>query len=417
MCRENQPFFGPKTSQTLIVLCVYQQLNGIFYDSIFSAQILLERIIGGLAMSAVKPYNSRLSASAPLSHNSQLNRFLSSAPKRQSVFCVCSQRLARTPGRGRSLRRGRKGFQRKTSQIFRIFRPFPLLLAAFWFYSCDPESSSGSAAKCSGGEPKGEARYTLTPAAPPFTLTIAECVTAITEGEFSTKEDVLSITGELLAKVPTRLKGKLGAESDRVVNNIVLPSTLTSIGDFAFYSHLKVWGKITIPKRVRRIGKYSFVYLGNESVLQPMKVEFAKLSQLVAIGESAFESAKSETLKLPESIETLGNRAFANLIGLKASSSFTIPAKVTKIGGYSFIPVSGTANITGTLTIASPYLTKANLGTNLFTYVNRRGGGFRASNFTIIKLHKAVYESYTEAERNAIFGTGATYQDLDGNAH
>ena len=150
-------------------------------------------------------------------------------------------------------------------------------------------------------------------------------------------------------------------------------------------------GKITIPKRVQKIGAESFLSLGAESFSTPMTIEFEGSSQLVAIGERAFEFARANNvLKLPESLETIGNRAFANLAGTTATSSFTIPGKVKNIEEYLFIPYSGTANITGTLTIASPYLTQANPGINLFMYANRRGGGFHPGNFTTIQLHKAV---------------------------
>ena len=158
-------------------------------------------------------------------------------------------------------------------------------------------------------------------------------------------------------------------------------------GYIAFFNHRKVRGNI--PKRVQKIGAESFLSLGAESFSTPMAIESEEPSQLVAIGERAFEFANN-VLKLPESLETIGNRAFANLAGTTATSSFMIPGKVKNIGKYLFIPYSGTANITGTLTIASPYLTKANLGINLFMYANRRGGGFHPGNFTTIQLHKAV---------------------------
>ena len=71
-------------------------------------------------------------------------------------------------------------------------------------------------------------------------------------------------------------------------------------------------GKISIPKRVQKIGAESFLYLGAESLSTPMTIEFEESSQLVGIGERVFEFANN-VLKLPESLETIGNRAFAQM--------------------------------------------------------------------------------------------------------
>ena len=79
----------------------------------------------------------------------------------------------------------------------------------------------------------------------------------------------------------------------------------------------------------------------------------------------------------------------------------------------AFLSTGGVPPITGTLTISSLHLTKPNLGDNLFT-----PDWLTANNFTTIKLHQAVYDSYEKAELQAIFGPGTiTYQKLDGTPH
>ena len=72
-------------------------------------------------------------------------------------------------------------------------------------------------------------------------------------------------------------------------------------GYIAFFNHRKVQGKI--PRRVQKIGAESFLSLGAESFSTPMTIEFEGSSQLVAIGERAFEFANN-VLKLPELLET-----------------------------------------------------------------------------------------------------------------
>ena len=279
-------------------------------------------------------------------------------------------------------------------------------------YSCNPDSSSsGSTTKCSGGEPKGEARYKLAKKGT-YTLTIAECVTAITKGEFS----AVTSTGSGARKKDfnTQLAGKLGTKPEEAVTTIVLPSTLLTIGDYAFYGHNRINGRVMIPKQIRTIGENSFYNLGSVwGSTSHVTIEFEEPSQLTAIGKDAFAFANIRELKLPESLETIGTGAFSNLTHLISTNRFTIPGNVKVLSPAAFLVIRNPA-IGGTLTIESRHLVKPNLGENLFILANTGV----ASNFTTaIKLHKAVYDSYTNAELNNIFGTGATYQKLDGTTH
>ena len=192
-------------------------------------------------------------------------------------------------------------------------------------------------------------------------------------------------------------------------------------GDYAFYNHRKVKETFTVPKQVQSIGISSFYGLGAES--SSLIIEFAEPSSLVTIGEKAFNQARTSVLKLPQSLETIGTNAFLDLTGVSAATTFTIPANVKKIGALGFGNSSNQA-IKGTLTIESPHLVRTptdktqnrtgNLGNSLFIFVIPPT---KPSNFTTIKLPKVVYDSYTAADLNTIFGTGATYQDLDGNDH
>ena len=71
-------------------------------------------------------------------------------------------------------------------------------------------------------------------------------------------------------------------------------------------------------------------------------------------------------------------------------------------------------NITGTLTIKSQALAKTAAHTPLENHLFIVPGIETVSNFDTIELYKQVYCSYTETERNSIFGTGAAYTSLDG---
>ena len=92
-----------------------------------------------------------------------------------------------------------------------------------------------------------------------------------------------------------------------------------------------------------------------------------------------------------------------------------IPENVKKLGNHVF----GTnTTFQGTLTIESPHLVRTpadtaqpktgRLGNNLFFHFTL----FPTSPFTQIILHKRVFDSYTQTDLNAIFGTGGSYVDI-----
>ena len=203
--------------------------------------------------------------------------------------------------------------------------------------------------------------------------------------------------------MPTRLKGKLGA--GKSIRQIILPSTIVAIEDFAFFGHRLVRKTLTIPKNVETIGEYSFTYLGeNIARSLALDVTFEKGSRLKTIKKYAFASAYLNSIHLPEKLETIGEEAFGNT-AVKSMSSFTIPSKVTSIGDLAFLRIF--AGRTVELTIMSPKIT---LGTNLFV-VNAT-----ETPFSTIKLHEDVYKSYTKSQLANRFGAVTAYQKLDGKA-
>ena len=282
----------------------------------------------------------------------------------------------------------------------------------FALVSCDPPKSS-SPKPCTRAD-----RFTLTKKVDnTYTLTICEGVQTIAEGEFSAVESIGS--GAKKKDLATRLKDQLGGTPQEAVTAIVLPSTLQTIGDYAFTEHKKVTGTFTVPKQVQSIGEYAFQSLGFSAA--SLDIAFPTDSQLTVIKENAFNFARTNNLILPKSVEIIEKFAFSQLRGANIDS-FKIPQNVKKIGGGAFR--KSPVNFSGILTIESTHLvrTPANttqprtgtMGVQLFV---DQTFGPRPTNFTAIKLPKAVYDSYTAAELNTIFGTGATYQDLDGNDH
>ena len=243
-----------------------------------------------------------------------------------------------------------------------------------------------------------------------YTLAVAEGVTTVAKGEFSSRGGSVGGTGGIpKTTLNTRLKESLlGAKPKNVITAIILPSTLEAIEDFAFYSYTRVQGTLTIPKQVQSIGKHSFHFLGNFHVsLSSLILEFEKDSQCTIIEESAFENSGITSFALPEQLETIKQYAFA-FISYTMFSSFTIPAKVQNIGHGAFMRTKFSNG--ATLTIKSPHLTT--LGTQLFV--------LRPTDtvFTTVKLPQAVYDRFTTQTQLADrFGQVTAYQDLDGDAH
>ena len=109
------------------------------------------------------------------------------------------------------------------------------------------------------------------------------------------------------------------------MTSIELPGSLTHIEDSAFVlSYLR---SITIPGSVVYMGKGLF----GESSLRYLVID----EGVTEIGAGAFAGCTDlESVTLPQSLTTIGDEAFHNLIGEMAS--ITIPANVTKIGAGAF---------------------------------------------------------------------------------
>ena len=120
------------------------------------------------------------------------------------------------------------------------------------------------------------------------------------------------------------------------VKDLVIPSSVTSIGNRAF------WGcsgltSVTIPNSVTSIGDKAFVgCTGLSSVTIPNSV--------TSIGDAAFGGCSGLTsVTIPNSVTSIGESAFKSCSGL---ISVTIPNSVTAIEGSAFSGCSGLTSVT-----------------------------------------------------------------------
>ena len=269
-----------------------------------------------------------------------------------------------------------------------------------------------------GREPQDNNRFTLkqnpgTAANPTYILTIADCVRTVTPGEFLSGGP-LTTTDDANSRIAALLGTSRRTEK---VTAIELPDTLRTIGNNAFHGHQVVTGEFTIPAAVESIGLGAFRYLGAAS--EAVRLRFAQDSRLKTIGIAAFNLADISAMPpLPQSLETVGFRAFEKAFTSAAGpslSNFVIPANVRSVGNNAF----GSPTFSGTLTIRSPRLTHTptntaqtrtgRLGSSIFT---EGGAAAVTQEFTKIVIPRAVFITYTQADLNAIFGSGGNYVDL-----
>jgi hypothetical protein len=121
--------------------------------------------------------------------------------------------------------------------------------------------------------------------------------------------DLSGCNGDLGAGTIT---GTAPANKDRLVS-CVLPESLESIGNFAFYNCTAL-ASISLPESLTSIGTYTFQYC----------ISLASISlpeSLQSIGNSAFQYCPSlASISLPESLQSIGTYAFSGCTALASLS-------------------------------------------------------------------------------------------------
>ena len=167
-----------------------------------------------------------------------------------------------------------------------------------------------------------------------------QCEAGVYENEFV----YISVNGEAtissyrgnksVVEIPSTINGNKVVSFGNIfrenttITKIVVPSTVVSIDDYAFYLCSELT-EVVLEDGIKEIGEYAFY--------QCKKLKKCDLpSSLVKIGESAFYDCSSlESINIPASLEIVEDSAFSNCRGVR---SFTIEegSSLAYVGNYAF---------------------------------------------------------------------------------
>lgn len=115
------------------------------------------------------------------------------------------------------------------------------------------------------------------------------------------------------------------------VEKIVFPDTLRKIDEYAFYDSLRGIKLLELPDSLEEIGECAFAqtscYKGMEEIRLPKKLR--------NIGELAFASQPLTSITIPENVESIGDEAFEGCDRLETVTVKT--KKLKKAGGCVFL--------------------------------------------------------------------------------
>lgn len=114
------------------------------------------------------------------------------------------------------------------------------------------------------------------------------------------------------------------------IEEIVIPDSVTSIGNQAFYSGTNK-SKIQLGNNVQSIGNYAFAYVGSSptsSVVENVVIP----DSVTSIGQGAFTNVAIKNLTIGDGIETIDNRTFQNC----NIETLTLGSNIKTIGADAF---------------------------------------------------------------------------------
>ena len=167
--------------------------------------------------------------------------------------------------------------------------------------------------------------------------------------------NIFSYKGIETVSIGSHVRTLQGLEGN-LLTSVLIPSSVTSIGDTAFHSNRLSTLDLSNVTQVHTISINAF----SNNLLTSLTIP----SHITDIGAYAFENNQINTLNLSNatSLQTIGQGAFRNN---RFMSSLTIPNSVTSIGRYAFKSDSSNPQTITTLTLGTGLTT---VGDNAFQY-------------------------------------------------
>ena len=153
-------------------------------------------------------------------------------------------------------------------------------------------------------------------------IVIPSSVTSIGDSAFS----LCSSLSEIVIPFSVTSIGDRAFDTCSSLLEIVIPPSVTSIGDYAFLG-CRSLSEIVIPSCVTSIGDGAFSFCNSLS-------EIVIPSSVTSIGDGAFYGCNSlSEIVIPSSVTSIGHHAF---YGCRSLSEIVIPSGVTSIGDRAF---------------------------------------------------------------------------------
>lgn len=233
-------------------------------------------------------------------------------------------------------------------------------------------------------------------------VTIPEQVTYENNTYTVVKIGKFGFSGVTAISLPSTLKtiGDYAFINNDGITHIDIPASVDSIGNYVFYDCSSL-ESVNLPSTLANIGNYTFAYcvklreiqlpsslisIGNNTFYKTSLLSVEIPEGVTSIGAMAFEDCKSlANVNFPNTLISIGERAFAYCSALTA---ITIPQNVTQIGSMAFRYCTSLNYIECQASVP-PAISLDTFGSNSL-------GG-------ILQVYKTVYNAYKKSATWGIF--------------